>query len=181
MRGLGAVIEVEIDAIRVNLRNYQRVLILREKGTDRCLVIWIGPFEADAITHRLQGVSGPRPQTHDLLSSTIDQLGGHVRAVVVCDMSNDVYYARIEIDQNGKSVEIDSRPSDAIALAVRQEVPIYVEESVLADHGHIMNEDGETVTATTPSAVTPEELEKLSAFQDFISELDLDDLGKSED
>lgn len=174
-------IELEIDSIRVNLRNYQRVVILREKGSDRYLPIWIGPFEADAITHRLQGLSGPRPQTHDLLSATIDQLGGHVRAVVVSEMSNDVYYARIEIDQDGKSIEIDSRPSDAIALAVRQEVPIYVEDSVLADHGHVMTEDGATEPVTAPSAVTPEELEKLSAFQDFISELDLDDLGKSED
>ena len=180
-------IEVEIDAIRVNLSNYQRVVILREKGSDRCLPIWIGAFEAEAITHRLQGISGPRPQTHDLLSTTIDQLGGKVRSVVVSDMTNDVYYARIEVDQDGKSIEIDSRPSDALALAVRQEVPIYVEDAVLAVHGHVISEQGEqgeqgdTGAATSPSAVTPEELEKLSAFQDFISELDLDDLGKSDD
>jgi bifunctional DNase/RNase len=181
---VGSVIEVEIDAIRVNLSNYQRVVILREKGSARCLPIWIGAFEAEAITHRLQGISGPRPQTHDLLSTTIDQLGGKVRSVVVSDMTNDVYYARIEVDQDGKSIEIDSRPSDALALAVRQEVPIYVEDAVLAVHGHVISEQGEdddTGAATSPSAVTPEELEKLSAFQDFISELDLDDLGKSDD
>jgi bifunctional DNase/RNase len=178
---VGAVIEVEIDAVRVNLSNYNRVVILREKGSDRCLPIWIGPFEADAITNRLQGTPVARPQTHDLLSATIDQLGGNVRSVTVNDMSNDVYYARIEIDQDGKSIEIDSRPSDALALAVRQEVPIFVEDSVLAAHGHVLSGEADTEAASTPTAVTAEELEKLSAFQDFISELDLDDLGKSED
>ncbi len=181
MRAVGTVIEVEIDAVRVNLSNYTRVVILREKGSDRCLPIWIGALEADAIAHRLQGLSGPRPQTHDLLSSTIDKLGGNVRSVSVNEMSNDVYYARIEIDQDGKSIEIDSRPSDALALAVRQEVPIFVEESVLADHGHVLNDDADAEPVSAPTGVTAEELEKLSAFQDFISELDLDDLGKSED
>ncbi|HJN92861.1 MAG TPA: bifunctional nuclease domain-containing protein, partial [Dehalococcoidia bacterium] len=100
--------------------------------------------------------------------------------------------ARIQLDQDGRSLELDSRPSDAIALAVRAQVPIYVEEAVLSDHGVVLNEDGEVEVEgegegegedakVGRSEVTPEELEKLSAFQDFISELDLDDLGKRGD
>lgn len=178
-------IELEIDSIRVNLRNYQRVVILREKDAGRFLPIWIGPTEADAIAYRLQDVSVARPQTHDLLSTLVEELGAYVRSIVVNEMSNDIFYARIQIDQDGKSLELDSRPSDAIALAVRAQVPIYVEEAVLSDHGVILNDDGEVEgqgedeIAASPD-VTAEELEKLSAFQDFISELDLDDLGKTE-
>lgn len=174
-----AVIELEIDSIRVNLRNYQRVVVLREKGADRYLPIWIGPAEADAITYRLQDVSVERPLTHDLLSTMIDELGGSVTSVAVVDMTDSIFYAQINVDQNGRSFELDSRPSDAIALAVRQQVPIYVEEAVLNDHGVVMGDGADEQDSQVPSAVTPEELEKLSAFQDFISELDLDDLGKT--
>ena len=173
-------IELEIDSIRVNLRNYQRVVILQEKDAERFLPIWIGPTEADAIAYRLQDVTVARPQTHDLLSHMIEELGASVRSIVVNDMSDDIFYARIQLDQDGRSLEIDSRPSDAIALAVRAQVPIYVEESVLNDHGVVLGAGGEIEEGggDRPTAVTPEELEKLSAFQDFVSGLDLDDLGQ---
>ncbi|MDP6605874.1 MAG: bifunctional nuclease family protein [Dehalococcoidia bacterium] len=176
-------IELEIDSIRVNLHNYQRVIVLREKDADRYLPIWIGPAEADAITLRLQDVTVERPLTHDLLSSMIDQLGGSVTSVAVIDMTDSIFYAQINIDHDGSSLELDSRPSDAIAIAVRQQVPIYVAEAVLSNHGVVMGADGdegaEDAGDVPPAAVTPEELEKLSAFQDFISGLDLDDLGKA--
>ncbi len=176
-------IELEIDSIRVNLRNYQRVVILREKDSDRYLPIWIGPTEADAIAYRLQDVSVARPQTHDLLSTVIDELGASVRSIVVNEMTDDIFYARIQLDQNGRSLEVDSRPSDAIALAVRAKVPIYVEEAVLDAHGVLMTAEGEVTEEEEeegPTAVTAEELEKLSAFKDFVSELDLYDLGDRE-
>src|SRR6185369_5818160 len=100
-----------IESIRVSLMNYQRVVILREKSSDRYLPIWIGPAEADAIAVQLQEVAVARPLTHVLLN----------------DLSNDTFYARIVLDVNGQSREIDSRPSDAIALAVRAKVPIFAE------------------------------------------------------
>src|SRR4030043_914651 len=115
--------------------NYQRVVILKEKAPDRYLPIWIGPAEADAIAVRLQDVSVARPLTHDLLRSVIDALGAQVNCIVVSDLSNDTFYARIVLDVDGKSLEIDSRPSDAIALAVRVQVPIFAEESVLERAG----------------------------------------------
>jgi len=174
-------IEMTIESIRVSLRNYQRVVILREKGADRFLPIWIGPPEADAIAVRLQEVSVARPLTHDLLCNLITEFGGIVKSVVVNDLENDTFFARIHIEQDGRMIEIDSRPSDAIAIAVRTKVPIYAEESVLDRAGVVLNDEGEPVEGAEerPAGVTPEELEKLSAFSEFIDQLDLDDLGEA--
>lgn len=170
-------IELSIESIRVSLRNYQRVVILREKGADRYLPIWIGPAEADAIAVRLQEVTVARPLTHDLLSSIIHELGGAVQSVVVSDLSNDTFYARVHVEQGGRVIEIDSRPSDAIALAVRAGVPIYADESVLDRAGVVLNEEGEPVAADA-AGVSPAELEKLAAFSDFIAQLDMDDFDE---
>lgn len=168
-----------IESIRVSLMNYQRVVILKEKSSDRYLPIWIGPAEADAIAVQLQDVSVARPLTHDLLRSVIDTLGAHVNHILVNDLSNDTFYARIVLDVNGDALEIDSRPSDAIALAVRVKVPIYADESVLAKAGVLLDKDGETVERVEQAAkVDPAEIEKMSAFKDFIESLDLDDFDK---
>jgi len=167
-----------IESIRVSLMNYQRVVILKEKSSDRYLPIWIGPAEADAIAVQLQEVSVARPLTHDLLRSVIDTLGAVVNHVLVNDLSNDTFYARIILDVNGGSMEIDSRPSDAIALAVRAKVPIFADESVLDKAGVLLDKDGESVDVTSRAKVDPEELEKMSAFKDFIESLDLDDFDK---
>ena len=128
-------IEMVIESIRVSLMNYQRVVILKEKESDRYLPIWIGPAEADAIAVRLQEVAVSRPLTHDLLRSIIDALGGNVQYIVVNDLANDTFYARIIMDVDGRKMEIDSRPSDAIALAVRVQAPIFAEETVLEKAG----------------------------------------------
>ncbi len=175
-------VELTIESIRVSLMNYQRVVILKDKGSERYLPIWIGPAEADAIAVRLQEVSVARPLTHDLLRSVIDALGARVSSVIVNDLANDTFYARIVLDVDGKSMEIDSRPSDAIALAVRVKAPIYAEDSVLEKAGVLLDKEGDTSTleaGTEPvSKVGPEELEKMSAFRDFIESLDLDDFDK---
>src|SRR5688500_7451191 len=158
--------------------NYQRVVILREKDTDRYLPIWIGPAEADAIAVRLQDVSVARPLTHDLLRNTIEQLGGRVAYIVVSDLANDTFFARIVLDVNGETLEIDSRPSDAIALAVRVEVPIYAEEGVLDRAGVLLDEDGAGTEERTGRPTDPAELERLGAFKDFIEGLDLSDFDQ---
>jgi bifunctional DNase/RNase len=174
--------EVSIESIRVSLVNYQRVVILKERESERYLPIWIGPAEADAIAVRLQDVSVARPLTHDLLRSMIDTLGASVRFIVVNDLTNDTFFARIVLDVNGTEVEVDSRPSDAIALAVRAKVPIFVEESVLEKAGVVLDQDGGEVSGTTELSDAPpvneEELERMSAFRDFIESLDLDDFDK---
>jgi bifunctional DNase/RNase len=131
---------------------------------------------------RLGDVQPPRPQTHDLLRNVIDAVGAHVTHVLVNDLNNDTFYARIILQQDGRTVEIDSRTSDAIALAVRAQVPIYAEESVLDRAGILLDREPDealpTGRADEPrSRVAPEEIEKMSAFKDFIESLDLDDLG----
>ena len=123
--------EMSIDSIRVSLMNYQRVVILKVKDSDRYLPIWIGANEADAIALKLQDMSVPRPLTHDLLGAVITSLGAQVNHIIVSDLSDDTFYAKIVLDYDGSQVEIDSRPSDAIALAVRAEAPIFAEESVI--------------------------------------------------
>jgi bifunctional DNase/RNase len=172
-------IEMTIESIRVSLMNYQRVVILKEKEAERYLPIWIGPAEAEAIAVRLQEVSVARPLTHDLLRSVIDALGAQVNCIIVNDLANDTFYARIILNVDGKSMEIDSRPSDAIALAVRANVPIFAEESVLEKAGVLLDKEGDKIVEAEPiGKVDPEELEKMSAFRDFIESLDLDDFGK---
>jgi bifunctional DNase/RNase len=169
-----------IESIRVSLMNYQRVVILKEKSSDRYLPIWIGPAEADAIAVQLQEVSVARPLTHDLLRSAIETLGANVNHILVNDLSNDTFYARIVLDFNGAPMEIDSRPSDALALAVRVKVPIFADEGVLERAGVMLDKDGEQVQTTNGerAPVDPAELEKMSAFKDFIESLDLDDFDK---
>lgn len=166
-------IEMTIDSIRMSLMNYQRVVILKEKDGERYLPIWIGPAEADSIAIKLQDVQVPRPMTHDLLCSAIEALGARVNSIVVHDLRNDTFYARILLIVDGKDLEIDSRPSDAIALAVRVEVPIYADESVLDKAGILLPPKGEQ---DEPSE---DELSKLAPFKDFIDTLNMDDLGKS--
>jgi bifunctional DNase/RNase len=171
-------IELSIESIRVSLMNYQRVVILREKSSDRYLCIWIGPAEADAIAVQLQEVAVARPLTHDLLRAIIDQLGAQVSHILVNDLANDTFYAKIVLDVNGSSMEVDSRPSDAIALAVRAKVPIFADESVLDRAGVLLDKDGETIERMDRAKVDPAEIERMSAFKDFIESLDLDDFDK---
>jgi len=176
--------EMSIESIRLSLMTYQRVVILREKDSDRYLIIWIGPPEADAIAVRLQDVPVARPLTHDLLKNTIEQLGGRIQYIVVNDLENDTFFARIVLDVSGSTMEIDSRPSDAIALAVRSAAPIYAEEGVLDRAGVTLTEDGESEGSGDEGAgegrapVDPAELERLGAFKDFIEGLDLSDFDK---
>lgn len=172
-------IELTIESIRMNLVNYQRVVILKEKDADRYLPIWIGHAEADAIAVRLQDVTVARPLTHDLLNTIITSLGASVTSIVVNDMSNDTYFARIVLDVNGTAMEIDARPSDAIALAVRVKVPIYADETVLEKAGVLMDQEEPAIAGAEGRArVNEEEIERMSAFRDFIESLDLDDFDK---
>ena len=179
-------LEMTIDSIRVSPMNYQRVVILKEKDSDRYLPIWIGPAEADAIAVKLQDLSVPRPLTHDLLCTVIDTLGGSVKHILVNELRNDTFYAKITIETNGTAQEIDCRPSDAVALAVRAQVPIYVEEAVLDKAGILLDKEGKPLVegseqgSEQPPEVKEEELRRMSAFTDFIDTLDLEDFGKQQ-
>jgi bifunctional DNase/RNase len=174
--------EMVIDSIRVSIVNYQqRVVILRVKESNRYLPIWIGPNEADAIAFKLQDVAAPRPLTHDLLGTVISTLGANVTRIIVYDLNNDIFYAKIILQVNGTAMEVDSRPSDAIALAVRTEAPIFAHETVIEKAGVKMDEEGRPlqpeIGEDAAEPVKEEELKSLSAFTDFIETLNLDDLG----
>ncbi|MBP8292391.1 MAG: bifunctional nuclease family protein [Caldilineaceae bacterium] len=169
-------IEVNIDSIRVSLLSQNRIVVLKEENSERFLPIWIGPFEADAITLQLQGMEAPRPLTHDLLRSVIETLGGEVIHIMISSLERNTYFARIVLDVNGDTVEVDSRPSDAIALAVRVQAPIYVAEEVMEQAGMMPEQE----MSLTEEGAHPEfgdtATEDLGAFQDFVEGLDLDNL-----
>src|SRR3990172_9250981 len=164
-------IEVTVDSIRVSLMSTHRVVILKDVESERYLPIWIGPCEADAVTVELQEVEVARPLTHDILKTIINALGGRLVRVEISDLKNEIFYATLVIEAKGKELEIDARSSDALALAVRSKVSIYVDDDVM------------TKAAILPEAETEaegkEEANKnLGAFKDFVDSLDFEDIDK---
>jgi uncharacterized protein len=160
------VIELEVYSVLYSLLSRHRVVLLKELSGERYLPIWIGQHESEAIAMRLQGAAVPRPMTHDLLNSAITELGGALQYIIVSDLSNGTFFAQLAIEQSGQIRMIDSRPSDAIALAVRAEVAIYSEDEVLNQAGILPSPD---------IRPTPEEGGDLDVFREFIENLDLDD------
>lgn len=175
-------VEVKIDCIRMSLMTQNRVVILKDKEQERYLPIWIGHFEADAITFELQSITHKRPLTHDLLKSTIEGMGGEVQRVIVTELRrpDDIFYAQLLIDVNGQEIEIDARPSDAIALAVRTKVPIFVDEEVMAVAAVRPEADIESEAADTTVETTGEQADPPQIFKDFVETLDLDNLDDSD-
>jgi len=161
-------IRVTIDSVRVSLMSQHRVVVLREMSGNRYLPIWIGPFEADSITIELQGVPMTRPLTHDLIKSLLEELHVGVSHIVINDLRDDTFYARIVLEVDGAQKEVDSRPSDAVALAVRMRVPIYVASHVMDQASIVAESDAEA------PPMSKEDEENLSVFRDFLDSLDLD-------
>ena len=151
--------EMVVESVRVHMLSSQHVVILKEAEGDRYLPIWIGPWEANAIAMKLQGVAPERPLTHDLFAQTLEQLGVTVQRIIVSDLADETYRARLILEFGGELKEIDARPSDAIALAVRASVPIFATDAVLDRAGVVPETDQE---------------EKLSVFRAFVNSLDLD-------
>ena len=151
--------EMIVESVRVHMMSSQHVVILRDTVHDRYLPIWIGPWEANAIAMRLQGVTPERPMTHDLFSQTLEELGVTVKQIVVSDLADDTFRARLLLQVDGREVDLDARPSDAIALAVRAGVRIFATDAVL-DRAGVVPEGAEE--------------EKLSVFRDFVNSLNVD-------
>ncbi len=153
--------EMVVDSVRVHTLSSQHVVILKELRRERYLPIWIGPWEANAIAMRLQDLTPERPLTHDLFATTLSEIGVQVRQVIVSDLSDDTFRARLHLEENGRSFDVDARPSDAIALAVRTGAPIYATDAVLDRAGVIPDSAAED--------------DKLAVFRDFVNSLDLDE------
>ena len=171
-------VEVVIDSIRVSLMSQQRIVILRERDAERYLPIWIGVYEAESITIALQEVEVARPLTHDLIRNLFRELDAEVVRVEVVALRDDTFYGNIVAETNGRTLNIDSRPSDALALAVRAHVPILVSRSVMDMAGIIPEEDmQEEGAAGGEGGEVESSPERLSVFEDFLERLEIEDEG----
>ncbi|MBK9925869.1 MAG: bifunctional nuclease family protein [Anaerolineales bacterium] len=173
-------IEVQIDSVRVHLMTPQRLVVLKQKESERYLPIWVGPYEAEAITVALQEVEMSRPLTHDLLKNIFDSFNAQIKRIEIIKLQNDIFYGNIVAEADGREIHIDSRPSDAIALSVRAHVPILVHKSVMDEAGILPEQDlpeGEEAPARSePAPLSEEGSARLSVFEDFLGKLDLDKL-----
>jgi uncharacterized protein len=176
-------VEMVVESVRVHMLSSRHVVILKETERDRYLPIWIGPWEASAIAMKLQGLTAERPLTHDLFATTLEELGARIDRVVISTLAEETYHARLYLEVDGRSFEVDSRPSDALALAVRTGVRIFAAEAVLdqaglggdsgIDDGE--GEGGASLESTGEKIVDP----RLDVFRDFVNSLDVD-LGGGE-
>lgn len=171
-------LEMAIDSIRVSLMSQQRIVILREMDAERYLPIWIGIYEAESIAIALQEVEVARPLTHDLLKNIFSVFKARVVRVEIVSLRDDTFYGNIVAEANGRLLNIDARPSDALAIAVRANAPIWVSRAVLDVAGVVPEED---LRAPSRQPETPEAAEQievsaehLSVFEDFLEKLDLD-------
>ena len=151
--------EVVVESVRVHMLSSQHVVLLKETDRERYLPIWIGPWEANAIAARLQGVTSERPMTHDLFATTLEALGVELRRVIVSSLTEETFHATLELERDGQTYAVDARPSDALALAVRTGVRIYASIEVLDRAG------------VEPDSQVDERLE---VFREFVNSLGLD-------
>ncbi|MEX2161423.1 MAG: bifunctional nuclease family protein [Anaerolineales bacterium] len=178
---MSEMIEVVIDSIRVGLMSQQRVVILREADAERYLAIWIDPYMAEQITFSLQEVEVARPMTHDLIRDMLRSLEARVLRVEVQGLKADVFYGNIVVEVNGRTINVDSRPSDALAIAVRAHVPILVSKEVMEAAGIIPEddleegEDGLDEVIEEKNGEAPDTEGRLEVFEDFLENLEIDD------
>lgn len=185
---MSEMIEVMIDSVRVSLTSQQRIVLLRCLEEERYLPIWIGPYEAESITIALQEIEVARPQTHDLFLRMLDELKARIVRVEVVSVKEDVFFANIVVEKEGETYNIDARPSDSFALAVRAHVPIMMSTDVLAAAGIVPSADllqepvdPEPESAAAPAEDPAEARKRLSVFEDFLQNLDFSDPDTRED
>ena len=171
-------IEVQIDSVRVHLMTPNRLVVLKQVNEDRFLPIWVGVYEAEAITVALQEVEVSRPLTHDLLKNVFGAFNARIVRIEIVKLENDTFFGAIIAESNGREIKIDSRSSDAIALSVRAHVPIYVHASVMEAASIVpeqdMPEGGAAAERSEPAPLSKEGAERLSVFENFLEKLDFD-------
>ena len=177
---MSEMVEVVIDSVRVSLMSPQRVVVLRQTDVERYLPIWVGPYEAESITVALQEVEISRPMTHDLLKNLFTLLNGKILRVEIVALKEDIFFGNIVAEADGKIINIDSRPSDAIALAVRAHVPVLVSVAVMEEAGIVPENNLQDETPPEPGdkpasgAETPGDEKRLDVFEDFLKKLGTD-------
>lgn len=179
---MSEMVEVIIDSIRVHLMAPQRVVVLKQVNAERYLTIWVGPYEAEAITVALQEVEMARPLTHDLLKNVFKAFNARILRVEIVKLQDDIYYGNIVAEVDGREIHIDSRSSDAIAIAARAHVPILVHPSVMESAGvepdQEIPESSSAAKKEPPPPLSEDASDRLSVFKDFIDKLDIDDSDK---
>ena len=202
---MSEMVEVTIDSVRVSLMSPQRLVVLRDSTSDRYLPIWVGPYEAEAITVALQEIEMIRPLTHDLLKNLFTTFNAQIKRVEIVALREEIFFGNIVAEADGRTINIDSRPSDAIALAVRAHVPILVDPSVMTTAGITPEQDlrsqmppqsstlsdsarsaasaptSTTAPSTPKPSASPEEVGRLSIFEEFLSKLEDDKPPSEED
>src|SRR5438105_4263124 len=177
-------IEVTVAGLGIAPPSSLPLLLLKEREGERVLPVGIGPLEAQAIVMPLQGVRPPRPMTHDIFVEIVVSLGAHLRRVEITDLIESTFHARLMVETDGQERIYDIRPSDAVALAVRTETPIYVAEAVFDQAGiaspQIAELPDQPESSTSPEAPVEIDESKLTPFKEFIESLDIDDLGGGE-
>src|SRR5438105_10233993 len=181
---VGTVIEVTVAGLGIAPPSSLPLLLLKERNGERVLPVGIGPLEAQAIVMPLQGVRPPRPMTHDIFVEIVVSLGAHLRRVEITDLIESTFHARLMVETDGQERIYDIRPSDAVALAVRTETPIYVAEAVFDQAGIASPQISELSTEEAEAAGSPEaavevDESKLTPFKEFIESLDIDDLDEN--
>jgi bifunctional DNase/RNase len=171
-------VEMVVESVRVHMLSSQHVVILKESDRERYLPIWIGPWEANAIAMRLQGLAPERPLTHDLFASVLDQLGITIRQVVIADLADETFHARLFLETDGRTIEVDSRPSDALALAVRAGARIFAAEAVLARAAVEPDARVREALALTGDVGSAPADPRLTVFRDFVNSLAVDAEGE---
>lgn len=195
---MGRLVEMVVESVRVHMLSSRHVVILKDAERDRFLPIWIGAWEASAIAMRLQGLDTERPITHDLFAATLAALGARIDRIVIGDLAEETYHARLILEMDGRTIELDARPSDCVALAVRTQTRILVAEEVLDRAALESDPDGDEneepagpkrrgragvdrdYRPDAPLESLGEAVvdERLGMFRDFINSLDQDP-GKS--
>ena len=181
-------IEVKVDSLRVSLTNQQRIIVLKQINADRYLPIWIGPYESEAITIALQEVEISRPQTHDLVKNAIELLKGRIIHAEIKDLKDDIFYGILRIILDDKEIDLDSRPSDAIAIAIRAHVPIFVSKKVMEEASIIPEEtDLEESVADEEEKESemgdrsPSNKDRLSIFADYLESKQVGDTNDADE
>ncbi len=161
--GDNLLVEMEVHGVNLDVTTNQPVIILKDTESKRLLPIWIGQFEATAILMEVQGIKPSRPLTHDLLRAVIDRLEASVTKIVITDLKEGTFFARIHLNTNSTNLEIDARPSDAIALAVRVKVPIFADSKVV-DKAAVVSEEGEE--------------DEVARFREFLDNIEPEDFNE---
>jgi hypothetical protein len=187
---MGRLVEMLVESVRVHMLSNRHVVILKDAERERYLPIWIGPWEASAIAMKLQGLTVERPLTHDLFIAALDRLGVRIDRVVISELAEETYHARLILERDGEEYELDARPSDSVALAVRSAVRILVAEEVLEqaglgvdpggdeapEPGEATRRAGARMGPGVPLETLGEDVvdERLDMFRDFVNSLDID-------